>query len=724
MLQVVDKPISMEGSSLTFLREGETVWKCVRPERAAILVDGANYYGALREAMLSARHSIFIVGWDIDSRTRIVGESGSAEDGAPETLGEFLGYLTERRDGVDIYVLPWDYSLLFLRERELLPMVALGGRSPERVHVHVDSTAPVGSSHHQKLVVIDDIIAFCGGLDLTLRRWDTDSHDVENPERVDPAGVSYPPYHDLQMMVDGEAAVVLGKLARARWQMAGAADAKPAAAVTANWPDRIEPDFEQPHLGIARTCPPSLGSDGVYEIERLFQHAIGTAERTIYIENQYLHCEAVARALANRAERVPSLEIVILSNQNSGGLIEERTMGMGRRRFIAILDGSVAASRIRILRSIAEGSERRNEVHIHAKLEIIDDRLLHLGSANLNQRSMGLDTECDLAIEATNDGESQRITAIRNQLVAHHLGVSADTVRDALSRHGSLIAAIESIGAAGHRLEPIDANKPEPIFDEDFELSLASAADPRTPPAYEAFSTAAEIDERRSNNGPGGIPIRVIVAFITAIILAGFWYLTPASDLADIKTLGPYFEQISRSGWAPIVIPLIIVVASIVFFPITILIAITGMTLGPILGFACALAGSLSSAAASFAIGTFLGEKGIRKIMGKRLNRISKAVARKGVLSVAGLRLLPVAPFTAINLIAGASHIRFRDFLLGTVFGMVPGIAVMVALGDRLREVWQNPSVENMAVLGLIAAGWLALAAGLQFVISRHQRRS
>jgi uncharacterized membrane protein YdjX (TVP38/TMEM64 family) len=170
-------------------------------------------------------------------------------------------------------------------------------------------------------------------------------------------------------------------------------------------------------------------------------------------------------------------------------------------------------------------------------------------------------------------------------------------------------------------------------------------------------------------------------------------------------------------------VPLVIVLASVVFFPITILIALTGMTLGPFLGFACAAAGCLISAAASFALGTLLGEKGLRKIMGKRLNRMSKAVAKKGVLSVAGLRLLPVAPFTAINLIAGASHIRFWDFVLGTILGMAPGIMLMVALGDRLRQVWKNPSVENMTVLGLIAAGWLALAFGLQFVISKYRKR-
>ena len=365
--------------------------------------------------------------------------------------------------------------------------------------------------------------------------------------------------------------------------------------------------------------------------------------------------------------------------------------------------------------------DRTEEVHIHAKLEIVDDRLLHIGSANLNRRSMGLDTECDLAVEATNDEERRRIIEIRNELVAHHLGVSADTLRGEVERHGSLIAAIDAAVGGEHTLEPIDPNHPAPIFDEDLEVGLANAADPRTPPGYETLSAAAKLHEPEEERS--GMPIRVTVTALIAIVLLGVWYLTPASEFADIETLEPYFEQIAQSGWAPIAIPLIIVAASVIFFPITILIALTGLTLGPFLGVAYAAAGCLASAALSFGLGTFLGENGLRRVMGKKLNRMSKAIANKGVLSVAGLRLLPVAPFTAINLIAGASHIRFSDFFFGTLLGMAPGIILMAALGDRLREVWRNPSVANMTILGLIVAGWLALAFGLQYLISRRRKR-
>jgi len=702
------------------LREGETVWRRARAERAALLLDGAGYYGALRDALLNAHHTIFIVGWDIDSRTRIVGEPGSAEDGAPETLRELLPYLASHRSTLDIYILPWDYSFLFLPERELLPTVVLGWNTPERVHLCLDGTAPVISSHHQKLVVIDDSLAFCGGLDLTIRRWDTPDHALDCSERVDPAGEPYGPYHDLQMVVDGDAAAALAELVRARWAAAAQDTPAPLIRRTDLWPKAVEPDFRDVAVGIARTVPESASGPGVYEIERLYLDAIARAERAIYIENQFLNCDAIAKALARQAEQAPDLEIVIVSNQESGGWLEERTMGVGRRNFISLLQQSSGADRIRTMRSLAVSGEATQEVHIHAKLLIVDDRLLHVGSANLNHRSMGLDTECDLAVEAANDDERRRILNLRDTLIAHHLGIARDALQQRIAQRGSIIAAIEDACRATGSMEPIDPNYPPAILDEDIEVGIAEAADPRRPPFHAALASAIEIRPPKPDRK--GLPVGLIVAVLVVIAMPLLWYFTPVADYADVETLEPYFRQIDDSGWALIAIPLIFIVASFAFFPITILIALSGMTLGPVTGFLSAAGGCMGSAALAFGAGMLLGENGIRRIMGQRLNRMSRNAASNGVLSIAVLRLLPIAPFTAINLVAGASHVRFNDYMIGTALGMLPGILLMSALGGRLREVWQNPSVENIIVLGLLVAAWLAAAFGLQYLIKKHRR--
>jgi phospholipase D1/2 len=134
---------------------------------------------------------------------------------------------------------------------------------------------------------------------------------------------------------------------------------------------------------------------------------------------------------------------------------------------------------------------------------------------------------------------------------------------------------------------------------------------------------------------------------------------------------------------------------------------------------AYAVIGSLLGAAATYLIGRLVGRGPLRSLMGPRVNRISRALARQGVLSVAAIRMVPIAPFTFVNLAAGASHIRFADYILGTLLGMVPGIVVIALLGTQLAEVLRAPSP---AALGLLAAGllgWLALSLGLQYVASR-----
>ena len=157
-------------------------------------------------------------------------------------------------------------------------------------------------------------------------------------------------------------------------------------------------------------------------------------------------------------------------------------------------------------------------------------------------------------------------------------------------------------------------------------------------------------------------------------------------------------------------------------FPVTVLIALAAMTFGPVTGFLYAAAGSALSAAITYQIGAVAGRKGLRQLLGQRLNKISRTLANRGILSVAALRLVPVAPFTVVNLISGASHIRFRDYILGTLVGMAPGIAVMTALGDRLREILRDPSAANIGLLVLVVAVWIALSLGLQAALSRRRK--
>src|SRR5689334_963991 len=188
---------------MSIFETGRNAWCVARADHAAVLIDAARYFAALREALKQAQCCVFIIGWDLDSRTQLVGDD-FVPDGWPVTLRAFLTRLVHEQPQLTVYLLAWDYAVLYALEREPFPSFKLGWNTPARVRFRLDNALPVGASHHQKIVVIDDSVAFSGGLDLTIRRWDTSAHEIDEPRRVDPAGVAYRPFHDVQMMVDGD----------------------------------------------------------------------------------------------------------------------------------------------------------------------------------------------------------------------------------------------------------------------------------------------------------------------------------------------------------------------------------------------------------------------------------------------------------------------------------------------------------------------------------------
>ena len=189
--------------------------------------------------------------------------------------------------------------MLYAFEREFLPLLQRAWRNP-RLHFQLDADHPLGASQHQKIVVIDDAIAFVGGLDLTLSRWDTRRHAARDPRRKDAGNRPYPPFHDVQIAVDGEAAAALGELARERWQRATGRTLTAPAPDGDVWPPALTPDLTDATLAIARTDPGWNGRPEVREVEALFVRAIAAAERSLYIENQYFTSHRIGDALIER----------------------------------------------------------------------------------------------------------------------------------------------------------------------------------------------------------------------------------------------------------------------------------------------------------------------------------------------------------------------------------------------------------------------------------------
>lgn len=176
-------------------------WRVATAQRAAFIIDGEDYFWAVHEAMRQARRSIIIIGWDLHSELRMIRDGRC--DGYPDKLGKFLDFLAKHNKGLRIYLLSWDFSMIYAMEREFFPRYKLKWITHERIQFCLDGQHPIGASQHQKIVVIDDAVAFSGGFDLSKWRWDTSGHVPNNPRRVDPDGEPYPPFHDVQMIVDG-----------------------------------------------------------------------------------------------------------------------------------------------------------------------------------------------------------------------------------------------------------------------------------------------------------------------------------------------------------------------------------------------------------------------------------------------------------------------------------------------------------------------------------------
>jgi phospholipase D1/2 len=696
------------------LRPNRNIWRLDKAARVAVVIDGAAYFQAVRESMLQARHSIFVVGWDIDSRMRLVGPAGRADDGFPETLAEFLSALVQRRPGLTIHLLLWDFSVLYALEREVFPALSLNWSTPDQVRFCLDTRAPLGCSQHQKIVVVDDAVAFSGGLDLTIRRWDTAAHDLDNPLRVDPAGEPYRPFHDVQAVVDGEAARALGDLVRQRWRAADCSTPAEADAGFDCWPDSVNPDFRNVSVGLSRTLPGCDGQKPVREVERLFLDSIDAAERTIYIENQFLTSEDIARRLAERMRRQPGLEVVMVAPDTPESWIEARTMRNGRIRFRAILEDAGVGDRMRLMSPVIERNGEVVSTMVHSKIMVVDDRLIRVGSANLNNRSMGADSECDLAIEAKSVDERAAILCVRNTLLGEHCGVTSDDVAAALMRRDSLVHAADTLSARGHRLRPIDDGTPDP---EEVAVYMERLADPSRPWRWRTLYSWA------------GEATRVVASFTaTRFLLLGVallaltlaWSYSPLADYARPSVVQAALADVKSSIWAPAIALAAFLLGGLIAFPVTILIAATATTFGPWWGLLYAALGAMASAVMMYGVGAWLGRDSLRNFLGDRLNAIRKRIVKQGVIAIAAIRLVPVAPFTVVNLAAGASGIGLREYAAGTLLGLAPGLIAMAAFGHQIMRILSSPTWIEVAILVVGAALWIGMSFAIQAMISRY----
>lgn len=704
---------------------GETCWRIARAGRLRVLIDGAEYYAALRQTLLNAQQAVLIVGWDIHSRIKLLPPNGEVEDGGPVELRDFLNWLVERRPSLQINLLLWDFSIIYALEREAFPQISLGWRTHERVNLFLDSVLPPGAAHHQKLVVVDEQVAFCGGLDLSVGRWDTSEHRAQDPRRTTPDGEDCPPFHDLQCMVDGAAAEALAEVARWRWNHAQP-ETLPDCPVDADiWPAGIAPTFTDVDVGIARTIA-GVDPGDVREIEKLYLRAIDAAERSIYIENQFLTARSITEALARKMATTPGLELVTVSPKHAYTWIEERSLGRRRAVFFQRLARTGAGRRMRHCYPVVPSRRGTRPVFVHSKTIIVDDWFFCTGSANLSNRSMGVDTECNIALEARNAEERARVLGLRHRLLGEHLGLTPEEAAAEWRAKGSMVAMIDAHRHQKRRLRPFRHHRLRGFV---FPRALERIADPEQPLGVDDLLIDGEnlFGARRGRHRPA-MPRRVryilaasAMAVLIALVL--LWRLSPLGRIIDPSAPGRSLGKAIPERWRRLLLLGLFLLGSLAFVPLNLMVGAIALLLPLEEAVLVNLLGAMLSAALSFALGALGGRPVLNRWVGGRIARIARSLHRQRALGVADLRLTPLAPFTVVNLVAGASHMRPRDYALGSLIGLSPNVLAATAFGAGVRRLWRRPRPAQIGMVAAIGLGWLGASYLAQRWIDRRHTR-
>jgi phosphatidylserine/phosphatidylglycerophosphate/cardiolipin synthase-like enzyme/uncharacterized membrane protein YdjX (TVP38/TMEM64 family) len=677
---------------VSWFEPGRNCWRVEHADRAAFVIDGDAYFNAFVDAARQAQRSILITAWDFHSRTPLAWDEHGGQSAID--LGKFLNDLVKHRRGLKIHILTWDYPVIFGLDREWSPILGLGWNPRRRVHLRYDNTHPVGGSHHQKLVIIDDAVAFCGGLDLTCRRWDTCAHAASEPRRK-VQDAPYPPFHDMMMLVEGSAAKALGDLARERWRRATGETLSPPRVQGSAWPATVRPQVENVAVAISRTEPAINGSAGVREVEALYVDMIAAARRTIYIENQYFTADRIGDALEARLREENGPEIIVVLRKLSHGWLEELTMESLRTRLIAKLLTADHAGRLHVFYPFIEGLKEGTCIDIHSKMMIVDDEMVRIGSANLANRSMGLDTECDLTIAAAGRAEvSQAIRALRTNLLAEHLGSTPEAVAAAVHQSGSLNGAIKLLHRDDRTLqEVIEVPQISAAI-----LSVASVADPERPVEIADLMKIFNSDVSARKSGPAWGKIAIFVGLVFGLM--ALWRFTPLSKVMDAGRITSWAQEFGDKWWAPIVTMIAYTPAAATMFPRPLITLFAVVAFGPWLGFLYALAGIELAAWVTFIAGERLQRDTVRRMAGSRLNEVIEVMRRRGLLAITALRLVPLAPFAVEGIVAGAVGVKLWHFMLGTAIGILPGTLAATVFGNELQSALDDHGKVNYWLIG------------------------
>lgn len=705
----------MSSPDLNIFTPGRNCWKVEGADFVSIVVDYGNYYRDLHESIVKARHSIFILGWDIDSRIELLRGEDAQTSPYPNTLFDLLCWKARENPHLQIYLNKWNYSAFFMREREPFWERKWKTCGLPNIHICLDGMIPLGACHHQKIACIDDETVYWGGMDVALGRWDFRQHRVNNRHRADPCGLPhfegtkpFLPYHDIQAVMAGPAAQSLARLVRERWKLASDIEPLPLrspqdASLPHTWPDSDPPDFKNIDVSIARTVPSMKDSPAIREIEQVYLDEIAKAEKFIYIENQFLCSDEIARAINRQLVAKPALRVLAISCWEPQGIMERKSMWGGRVRFRDLIEANGVKDRVVLAYPVSQECGEKAVVRIHSKLMVIDDKWMHLGSSNINNRSMGMDTECDVTLIGSHEAARQKIAAVRTDLIREHCGRPAEEI-DRMIETGTLPQ--EFLADMPYSTQSLIRIDDEMYRHEKFVGLARAIADPRKPFIPAQWTNIFHHGENRRLSQR---KTAYLVAFIfLCCLITAAWKYTGMAEYASLESLSALFGAREESFLTYVWVTGLYVVCSMLFIPVTVLTAAIIVVFGGMKGVLISLVAAMISSALGYKLGTLMGPDHLRRFS-KVTESVLDKISHLSVISVAIIRNIPLAPFPVVNLVFGISNVSLATFMLGTFIGLLPGKLTLAFLGDSISTLIKSPSVENVIYLSSIFVVWIVV---------------
>ncbi|HYD18625.1 MAG TPA: VTT domain-containing protein, partial [Patescibacteria group bacterium] len=357
-------------------------------------------------------------------------------------------------------------------------------------------------------------------------------------------------------------------------------------------------------------------------------------------------------------------------------------------------------------------------VRIHSKLMIVDDKYLRIGSTNINRRSMGFDTECDIILTGDDEKIRRKIADVRNDLIREHSGQELDDIEYKVTSGASVQRLLDDVPTSRQHFRPwADEQFRSPAF-----ARLATAiADPVQPFIPSELTLEYKHPSLRRHIGRQVTSTLALMVLIAAFV--ALWRYTPLAEYATPEKVMPLFESL-RQGPAGIWLAILLfTTATFLFFPVTVMIGASAAVFGPVIGLFVSVVGVAATSTLGFMAGKVLGQRVLRMVFGQIGERVREYLNHGGARAIAVLRLIPVAPFNAVNLGLGISGLSFLPYILGTLIGMLPGMVAISWLGHSFMQLWESPDRQAIALAAAGIAGWIAFTLFAQFTLRRWQER-